>query len=650
MNKYSILFLLLVMVPVIVLGQDKKEVLLTIDDSPVYVSEFKRVYKKNLELVQDESQKSVEGYLDLFVDYKLKSAEAYAQNLNETNTFKREFRKYQEQLSRNYIFEDKVTEDLAREAYERGKEEINAAHILVRVGYDAVPQDTLKAYTKIKEIREKAVNGESFEELVKQYSEEPGAKERAGKLGYFSVFSMVYPFETEAYNTKEGEISDIVRTQFGYHIIKVLDRKMREPKISVSHIMISDNVGTRTFDPKERINEVYAMLQQGKSFEDLAKQYSDDKNSAIKGGKLSPFTKGDLKSKAFEDEAYKLEKPGDVSKPIESEFGWHIIRLEKKHNNPTFEDEKKRLETRVKEGSRSKIVTIAVNKKIKDKYGFSQKNNYAPFFNDFVSEDVLNRRWKYDTLSPAQDKTLFTIGKKDVKYSDFAEYISERQRRIRLQKNKYAVLNDMYDEFETLALKDYFREVLESENEDYAAVISEYRDGLLIFDLMEKNIWNKAKTDSVGLQKYYADNKKEYKWNERFEAEIISATNNENAEKAIKLFKKGKTGEEIKTQLNQDGKVNVIFTSGTFEKGDRELPENFVPKKGISKIYQQNDSFIVVDVKKSIPAGIKPLEDARGNVLSDYQNYLEKKWIESLHDKYNVTINKKALNKVKEEL
>lgn len=642
--------LLIVMVSATVLGQDKKEVLLTIDGSPVYVSEFKRVYNKNLDLVQDESQKSVAGYLDLFVDYKLKSAEAYAQHLDETPEYKREFRKYQEQLSRNYIFENKVTEDLAREAYERGKEEINAEHILIRVGYDAVPQDTLKAYNKIKEIQEKAVNGDDFEVLAKQYSEEPGAKERAGKLGYFSVFSMVYPFETGAYKTKEGEISDIIRTQFGYHIIKVLDRKEREPKISVSHIMISDNANARTFDPEERINEVYAMLQQGKSFESLAKQYSDDKNSAIKGGKLSPFTKGDLKSEAFENKAYSLEKLGDISKPIKSEFGWHIIRLDKKYSNPTFEDEKERLEKRVKDGSRSKIVTIAVNKKIKEKYGFTQKNDCMSFFNDFVTDDVLNRRWKYDTLSPAQDKILFTIGAKDVMYNDFAEYISERQRRIKLSENKYKVINDMYDEFETQALKDYFREVLEQENEEYAAVISEYRDGLLIFDLMDKNIWKKAKTDSVGLQKFYEAHKQNYQWEKRFDTDIISATSEEKAEEAKKLFTEGKTGEEIKTKLNTDDTINVILTTGIFEEDERELPKGFKGKKGVSEIYNQNDSHIVVNVKSIVPAGIKPLEEARGSALSDYQTYLEKNWIEQLHKKYKVIINKKALKEIKKEL
>ncbi|PVW13100.1 peptidylprolyl isomerase [Marixanthomonas spongiae] len=650
MNRYFIVLLLTVLVSNSVLGQDKKEVLLTIDGSPVYVSEFKRVYNKNLELVQDESQKSVDGYLDLFIDYKLKAAEAYAQNLDETRAYKNEFRKYQEQLSRNYIFENKVTEDLAREAFERGKEEINADHILIQVGYDAVPQDTLKAYNKIKEIRKKAVAGEDFEQLAKQYSEEPGAKERAGKLGYFSVFSMVYPFETGAYNTQEGEVSEIIRTRFGYHIIKVLDRREREPKISVSHIMISDNAGARTFDPEERINEVYAMLQQGKAFEDLAKQYSDDKNSAVKGGQLSPFAKGDLKSDKFETAAYNLKKPGDVSKPIKSEFGWHIIRLDSVLGKPTFEEEKDYLEKRVKEGSRSKIVSHAVNNKIKEKYGFSQKNNYSPFFNEFVTDEVMNRRWKYDTLPPSQDKVLFTIGERNVMYSDFAEYISERQRRMQLAKTKFKVISDMYDEFETQALKDYFRYKLEDENEQYAAVISEYRDGLLIFDLMEKNVWNKAKSDSVGLQKFYETHKKEYKWKKRYDVEIISATNKKTAQQAAKLFKKGKTGDEIKAQLNQGDTVNVILTTGMFEKGERELPMDFKGKKGVSEVYHQNDSYIVVNVKRTIPAGIKPLEQARGRVLSDYQNHIEKKWMESLHDKYNVTINKKALKGVKEAL
>jgi peptidyl-prolyl cis-trans isomerase SurA len=363
-----------------VLSQNKKDVLMTINGNPVYSKEFKRVYKKNLNLVQEESQKDIDGYLQLFIDYKLKIAEAKAQHLDEGKSYKRDFSTYRDQLSRNYLFEGKVTEELAKEAYERGKEEINASHILVRVSYESTPQDTLAAYKKISSIREKAINGADFTELAKKYSEEPGAKKRGGNLGYFTVFDMLYPFETAAYETPKGEISDIVRTRYGYHIIKVNDRREKMPKIVVSHIMISDKKGARNFDPKERINEIYAMVKQGQSFESLAKQFSDDKNSGIKGGKLKPFTRGDLRSPEFEDAAYKLKTIGEVSKPVKSSFGWHIIRLDSIIPNKTFEEEKEKLEKRVGEGVRSKIVTSAINKKIKEKYNFEEGESYLPFF------------------------------------------------------------------------------------------------------------------------------------------------------------------------------------------------------------------------------------------------------------------------------
>lgn len=259
MKNYSISIILLFVFS-LSFAQRKKDVLLTVDGTPVYVSEFKRVYNKNLDLVKDESQKSVDGYLDLFVDYKLKVAEAYAQNLDKERSYLSEFNKYRDQLSRNYIFEDKITNELTLEAYERGLDEIHARHLLIRSSYEDTPEDTLKAYNKIKRILDRVKEGQDFEDLVKMYSEEPKARESGGDLGYFSVFAMVYPFETMAYNTKVGEISEIVRTQFGYHLIEVLDRRSRNEQLTVSHIMISDNGEDRTFNPEERINELNALL------------------------------------------------------------------------------------------------------------------------------------------------------------------------------------------------------------------------------------------------------------------------------------------------------------------------------------------------------------------------------------------------------
>ena len=207
--------------------------------------------------------------MELFIDYKIKVAEAYAQNLDKDETYISEFNQYRDQLSRNYIFENKVTGELSREAYERGLEEINANHILVLSKYDDNPQDTLKAYNKIKGIYDRANAGEDFEALAKETSEEPNADKSGGKLGYFTAFSMVYPFETMAYNTEVGDVSEIVRTQFGYHVLKINDRRKRGSQISTSHLMLSEKGNNRTFDPEERINELYAMLEQGGDFAKL---------------------------------------------------------------------------------------------------------------------------------------------------------------------------------------------------------------------------------------------------------------------------------------------------------------------------------------------------------------------------------------------
>ena len=650
MKKFLSLFILVFLSATTVFSQNKKEVLMTINGKPVYTNEFKRVYKKNLDLVQDESQKDIDSYLELFIDYKLKIAEAQAQGLDQESAYISEFSKYRDQLSRNYLFEDKVTEELAKEAYERGKFDIAASHILIRVDYESVPQDTLAAYNKIKSIRERALKGEDFASLAKTYSEEPGAQERGGDLGYFSVFTMVYPFESAAYNTPVGEISEIVRTSFGYHIIKVKDRRTKLPKIGVSHIMISDKKGARTFNPEERINEIYTMLKQGESFESLAKQFSDDKKSAVKGGKLNPFTKGDLRAPEFEDAAYDLKKVGDISKPIKTDFGWHIIRLDEKLPVETFEEQKQMLEKKVSEGDRSKLVTTATNNKIKQKYGFKKEASFLPYFDTYVGDEVLKRKWVMEPIPASEEKTLFTIGDRKVGYTDFAKFIENRQKTTRPYKQKEAFLMEFYNEFETEQLKDYFKERLEADNEEYAAVLNEYRDGLLIFDVMNKNIWQKAKTDSLGLDEYYNKTKENYQWKQRLDADIYSATSENIAKQIQSMLAQGKTAEEIKASLNSEEKVNVLITPGLFEVDQHELPKNLEVKKGVSNIYPNNDSFVVVNIKEILAPGVKALDEVKGKVLSNYQNDIEASWMESLRKKYNVNVNKKALKHVKKDL
>ncbi|EDM43162.1 possible peptidyl-prolyl cis-trans isomerase [unidentified eubacterium SCB49] len=645
----SILFMLLV--TLVASAQKKSDVIMTIDGNPVYANEFVRVYQKNLELVQDESQKSVDGYLDLFVDYKLKVAEAYEQGLNNNDDYRKEFSKYEEQLSRNYLYEDKVTTDLAKLAYERGKYDLKVAHILVRSSYDDVPQDTLKAYNKIKEALDKARSGEDFGTLAGTYSEEPGAAERGGDIGYFSTFTMVHQFEDMAYETPVGEISDIVRTQFGYHILKVEDKRERSPDITVSHIMISDkDNAARTFDPEERINEVNTLLKQGSSFEDLAKQYSEDKNSGKKGGKLNRFGKGQLRSAAFEEVAYGLKNVGDVSEPFKTEFGWHIVRLDEKHTHQTFEEQKEMLEKKVGEGPRSKIVVMAVNEKIKEKYGFKGEDNFKPFFTEFVTDSIFNKTWDFDENFSQKDKMLFEIGDDyTATYGDFASFIKQLQLDRGLPKNKSRIIADGYDMFETQELKKYFRTKLEETNEDYASVISEYRDGLLIFDVMRLNVWDKAKKDTIGSKAYYEAHKQNYNWKKRISADVISSSQEDMIKVASTMLSNGKTIQEIKEALNQNDKISIIASSGKYEEDDQSLPENFVIEKGVSKPYEQHGNFVIVNVKDIIPSRVKLYDEVKGGVISDYQKQVEKEWMESLRDKHKVEVNKKTLNKVKKQ-
>ncbi len=631
-------------------AQNKKNVLLTINSNPVYSSDFTKVFNKNLDLVVEESQKNVAGYLDLFIDYKLKITEAYAQELDKNQQYIKEFKKYEDQLAKKYIYDKRVVSKLVEEAYDRSLEEINAEHILVLSNLNDSPNDTLKAYNKIKEAHVKALKGENFTSLVIEYSEEPGAKKSKGKLGYFTAFQMVYPFENTAYNTKVGEISQITRTSFGYHIIKINDRRKKKPKINVSHIMIFSNKDKKAEDPEERINELYAMIMQGEPFEKIAKQFSEDKNTGVKGGQLKTFGPGDLKAPKFENAAYSIKNEGEIIAPIQSAFGWHIIRLNEKFSIPSFEEQKDDIEKKVKGGARALVVTQAINNKIIKKYGFKEGESYISYFNNFVNDSILSRKWTYSSIPLTENQILFTIGDHDVTYNDYAEYLRDNQKTIKKYINKESLLIDMYVKFKNETLKNYFKERLEVENTEYATIINDYRNGLLVYDVMNKNIWQIAKTDSTGLKDYYEKTKNNYKWKKRLDVDIYSSSDEITTKQVQTLLMRGEESATIKKQINSDGKINVITVSDVFEIDQSELPEDLIPEKGVSDIKLNDGFYVVVNIKEVIEPTLKEFDEVRGTVISDFQTEIEKKWMQSLRDKYEVKINNKSLKKLKKKL
>ena len=631
-------------------AQNKKNVLLTINSNPVYSSDFTKVFNKNLDLVVEESQKNVAGYLDLFIDYKLKITEAYAQELDKNQQYIKEFKKYEDQLAKKYIYDKRVVSKLVEEAYDRSLEEINAEHILVLSNLNDSPNDTLKAYNKIKEAHVKALKGENFTSLVIEYSEEPGAKKSKGKLGYFTAFQMVYPFENTAYNTKVGEISQITRTSFGYHIIKINDRRKKKPKINVSHIMIFSNKDKKAEDPEERINELYAMIMQGEPFEKIAKQFSEDKNTGVKGGQLKTFGPGDLKAPKFENAAYSIKNEGEIIAPVQSAFGWHIIRLNEKFSIPSFEEQKDDIEKKVKGGARALVVTQAINNKIIKKYGFKEGESYISYFNNFVNDSILSRKWTYSSIPLTENQILFIIGDHDVTYTDYAEYLRDNQKTIKKYINKESLLTDMYVKFKNETLKNYFKERLEVENTEYATIINDYRNGLLVYDVMNKNIWQIAKTDSTGLKNYYEKTKNNYNWKKRLDVDIYSSSDEITTKQVQTLLLRGEESVTIKKQINSDGKINVITVSDVFEIDQSELPEDLIPEKGVSDIKLNDGFYVVVNIKEVIEPTLKEFDEVRGTVISNFQTEIEEKWMQSLRDKYEVKINNKSLKKLKKKL
>jgi len=624
----------------------EEDVLFTVAGEPVYVSEFLRVYNKNLNLVQDESQKDVDEYLKLFTSYKLKLKEAKAQSLHEKSNYKRELETYKKQLAKNYMTDSNVNNELVKEAYNHISSEVKANHILVRVAEDAKPQDTLAAFNSIINLRERALK-EDFERLRKEVHN--GKTVFGEELGWFSGFKMVYKFEKVAYNTPVGEISQPFRTRFGYHIVKVLDKRKARGERTVKHIMITTNKGDTLSNAETRIRDIYKKLQQGEQFEALAKEFSDDKNSAPIGGLLKPFSSGQLSVPEFEEAAFALQNKGDISEPIKTKFGWHIIKLENIKPIGDFDALKPELENKVKRDERSKLIEDALISKLKEKYKIDGQTPDLSYFSSILNNNFFNRTWKLPEDLKREERFII-IGDSTITYGDFGDFLVTHQKRVRGEQSFEKIVDNAYESFLNSSLKKYQEENLENENEDYAHILGEYRDGLLLFDLMESTIWQAAKTDSVEVKAYYENNKTDYFWPKRVTAEVASSANKKVIKKVAKLMEEDIAVEDIKSLVNTNGEVNVIFTIDTMGLEHQALPKNFDLQRGISKVYKHNNGFIVAKVNEVFPKQQKPYEEVKGLVMSDYQSYKEKLWLEELRKKYKVVINTEALKRVKAEI
>lgn len=650
MHKKSIILFLGVIFSTLLYSQEKDQVLLTINNSPIYRSEFKRVYLKNIDLVKDESQKDIDEYLKLFINYKLKLMEARSQGLDKKESYVKELAGYRKQLSSSYLTDTKASDALVKEAYERLQKRVNASHILVQVKPDALPKDTLVAYEKITEARNKIIKGEDFKKVAVNYSQDPSVTKNGGDLGWFSAFRMVYPFEDAAFTTEVGKVSQPFRTRFGYHIVKVNNKEKSLGEVTVAHIMVAFNKDKTEEQAAKRIKEIQEQLKEKASFESLAKQYSDDRNTAINGGKINRFGQGALNSDSFEKVAFGLKEKGELSEPVKTKYGWHIVKLIEKHPPRTFEELKGELTQKVKKDSRSKLITESFINSLKKKYGLEKNEKALSYFTKIVPPTIFNEKWNFSEDDANLKKNLFTIGDQNFAYLDFAKFIQDKGTRKSNTKEVPVLVERLYEDYESAMLLQYYEENLEQDNQDFANVISEYRDGLLLFDLMETKIWNAAKTDSIGLQKYYDSRKKSYIQNESYKIMKASSANKDLIAKVKKLLKKGKDVNTIKKEVNTSETNKVLFTEEIVEKEIDDLASKFSGKSGEIVSTTEDNYITLIKVMEVIPSRTKTFEEVKGKVINDFQEDLEKQWLNELREKYSVELNEKTLKKIKKEL
>ena len=701
MKNRTLGFLTLSAIGLTALAQTSEPVIMTINGKPVYKSEFENVYKKNSGKEVNKEQKSVKEYVDLFSTFKMKVFEAEANGLDTNSSFKTELAGYRKQLAAPYLTDKNVNEALIQEAYDRMKTEVKASHILIRVSEDALPKDTIEAYTRLMIIRDaimgknpspakiaeyeallkksssaltknstkqdtvnynaklNAVKGitatlnsgaDKFAAAAKKTSEDPSAADNSGDLGYFTSLQMVYPFETAAYKANVGDVTMPVRTRFGYHILKIADKRPSQGEILTAHIMVKFGKDMGEKDKanlKTKIDEIYAKLKAGEKFEDLARQYSDDKPSAEKGGQLQWFGSSRMPIE-FEKASFALANNGDYSEPFTTNYGWHIVKRLDKKGLASFNDMKGDLKQRIGKDSRTQAGRASLIEKIKKENNFKENQMSKKEFLKVIDSTVYLGRWEAKKAEKLGNKDLFMLGSNKYTQNDFAKFIESHQTsRNKMDNNMF--LQQSYKDFVDETVINYEDNNLENKYPEFRNLLKEYRDGILLFDLTDQKVWSKAVKDTAGLKDFYEKNKNNYLWDERAEVTTYKCANEKVAKEVRGMLKKNKSEKEITETVNKTSQLNVSVENITYLKGEnKDVDANW--KQGVvaSDIKDTKENKVVVlVVNKVLGKTPKTIAEAKGMITADYQNYLEKEWLAYLKNKYSVKVNEDVLNTVK---
>ena len=641
-------------------GMAQSSDVLDIAGERVSLDDFQHVYGKN----NRDSVYSVEAlddYMELFINFKLKVREAEAMGMDTAEAFITELAGYRSQLARPYLVDGDLLDAMVEEAYQRKGMEVRASHILVSVDDNATPADTLAAWNRIQGIRARVTSGEDFEAVArsKNGSDDPSAASNGGDLGWFTAFQMVYPFECAAFNTPEGEVSTVVRTRFGYHILNVVGKRKARGEVQVAHIMVrmpADAPQDQVANAEGRIQEVKRLLLSGESFESLALKYSEDPSTANKGGLLPWFGTGKM-VESFEDAAFGLEEPGDLAGPVRTDYGFHLLKLMDKKTLPTFEESRRELSKKVRRDSRAEITKTSFVRALKGEYGATVSNRRR--------EALKAAAIKVDSLfypgHPLEGvrkselgRTLFSVAGSPRTVEDFLTWANAGKIR-NVDRPQAAMVSQEIDNYVAQELLAYEDTQLEAKHNDFRLLMEEYHDGILLFELTDQKVWSRAVKDTTGLMEFHGQNRNEFMWEERLDAGIHTCEDAKIAKKVRKELRKNSDIEGLRRELIAERPLALRNEFGKFVEGENGWADrafealrdgSLAPDKHGLTILETTEGgyqIILVHVKEHMMPEPKELDECRGQAIAAYQDHLEKEWIMELRRKYPHDINREAL-------
>lgn len=650
MKKAVLLFLFSIISVGIATAQQKSPVLFDYGKQSVTVSEFMRMYTKNLNNKKaDFSRKALTEYLDLYSLFKMKVADAEEALMDTLPNIQKEIGSYRTQLSNQYLTNREVTDDLVKEAYERKKKDVEVAHIMISVSPNST--DTIMQRRLIDSLYTQITSGKlSFADAAKKYSADKQSGENGGYIGYLTALQVVYPFETAAYETPIGKVSKPIKTVYGYHLVKKINERKARGEIQVAQIMTvvkksEGEEGKRK--AKAKIDSAYQELKSGQEFDNIVSKYNEDQFSKNTGGVLPVFGVGKMVAN-YEDAAFALKKRGDFSPVIETENGYHIIYLMKFIPIQSFEDDKRILQKLVERDGRIKVAQEQFVMELKKKLNYKENPSALNALIDAIPDSTL-RNGSFDPKNyERMQQPLFTMDESSsLNQADFANYI-QKYTKGRIYGDKKSSLSSLFSNYVEKVLLDYEEAQMRESNPEYRNLLQEYREGILIFELTDQKVWGKAPKDSVGLQQFFDKNRSKYMWDAAVSGQLYRAKDEANILKVVKEINKSgqQTPAEIVKNANGDGPQDkVSVEEGKFEQKKFSFTKAYKAGKYMP-YYKNNDgsySLLVVDEVLDTPTQ-KTLDEARGYVISDYQDLLEKEWHSQLKAKYPVKLNQKVFD------